>query len=119
MALCDPFLFLLDGEAREKLGTLGRPGRYVENASKDVGNLESQQTEGHICEALALFGELGHAWEQVGVVDVKGLDDAGSAIVYSECMFTHHLRVELCFDDSGVTAMVLSRPRVEDAHLPP
>jgi hypothetical protein len=73
MTLSDPLLFLLYRESREEVCTSVGSWGDVEDASEDVGNLESQETEGHVCEALALLGEFGHAWVQIGIVDVQRL----------------------------------------------
>ena len=73
MTVGDPLLFLLNGEAGKELRAPVRARWYVDDAAENVSNLEAQQTKGHVGEALALFGEVGHVGVQIGVVDVEGL----------------------------------------------
>lgn len=74
MAICNPLLLLRNRKPSEELGASVRSWGNVEYAAEDVGDLESQQTEGHIREAGALFGEFCHVRSQVRVVNVEWLD---------------------------------------------
>jgi hypothetical protein len=118
VAVCDPLLLLLNCEAGEELGTSVWSRWNVYDATEDVGDLEAQQAEGHVCETFAFFGEVGHVGMQVKVIDVEGLELCQHNYV-SFLNVTYHLSIELCFHDGRVAAVVFRRPGVENADLPP
>jgi hypothetical protein len=73
VALSDPLLLVCYRQSSEELIASVWTWGNVEDASEYVRDFKSQQRKRHICEAIALFGKVGHVWTQVGVVDIERL----------------------------------------------
>jgi hypothetical protein len=73
MTFGDPLFLFCYRQTREELCASIRSWRDVKNTAENVGDFESEQTEGHVGEAVLLLWKLGHVWFEIHIVHVERL----------------------------------------------
>lgn len=121
MAFGNPLFLFLDGEVGEIFMAPVGPRGNVEHPAKDVGDLESEQAESHVGEALSFFWKLSHFRINISIVDVEWLfgsisNDVTTAIA---CRSAYHQGVKKGFNDGRIAAVIFRGSCIQYADLPP